>query len=71
MVDGLEVERISEKPECEPCTKAKLHLNPFPGQAEHQATKNGQRTHMDIWGKMAITSLEGYQYFVAFIDNKA
>ena len=35
MVDGLEVEHISEKPECEPCTKAKLHVNPFPGQAEH------------------------------------
>ena len=48
-----------------------MHVSTFPKQAENWATKNGQCTHVDLWGKMPITSIKGYSYFINFTDDKA
>ena len=71
LVDSLEVDETSPKPDCEACTKAKMHVSTFLKQAKKQATKNSQRTHVDLWGKMPITSIEGYSCFINFTNDKA
>ena len=48
-----------------------MHVSTFLKQAKNQATKNGQHTHVDLWGKMPITSIEGYSYFINFTNDKA
>ena len=70
LVNGLEVDETSPKPDCEACTEAKMHVSTFPKKAENQATKNSQRTHVDLWGKMPIISIEGYSYFINFTNDK-
>ena len=31
--------------------------------------KPGKLTHIDVWGKFPVTSIDGYQYYLAFVDD--
>ena len=35
----------------------------------NKQTKPGELTHIDLWGKYAIFSLQGNQYYIVFVDN--
>ena len=39
LVNGLEVDETSPKPDCEACTEAKMHVSTFPKQAKNRTTK--------------------------------
>jgi hypothetical protein len=49
--------------------QAKQHVTPFPKVSVSVATKPGETTHMDLWGKYPVTSINGNQYFHSFLDD--
>jgi hypothetical protein len=56
MVEGFDVDINSPKPDCIACTEAKQHIKPFP-KAIKRSTKPGELTHIDLWGKYAVNSI--------------
>jgi hypothetical protein len=68
MVDGFNVDTHTPKPDCVTCTEAKQHVEPFPKSTD-RTTEPGELTHIDLWGKYAIRSINGNQYYLLFVDN--
>jgi hypothetical protein len=68
MVDGFNVDTRTPKPDCVTCTEAKQHVEPFPKSTD-RTTEPGELTHIDIWGKYAIRSINSNQYYLLFVDD--
>jgi hypothetical protein len=68
LVEGFNVDLGTSKPDCIACTEAKQHVEPFPKEAMRQ-TEPGELTHIDLWGKYAIRSINGNQYYLLFVDD--
>ena len=68
MVDGFTINEKSEKPDCIACIEAKHSEKPFRKQIKC-TTKPGQLTHIDVWGKYDVVSINGHQYFLLLIDD--
>jgi hypothetical protein len=68
MVNGFTVDERMGKPNCEACTQAKQHVEPFPKASKH-TRKPGELTHIDLWGKYAVQSINGKQYYLLFVDD--
>ena len=51
-----------------PCTQAKQSHEPFPSTVTH-TTAIGNLTHIDLWGKYQIQSINGNQYYILFVDD--
>jgi len=71
LVNGFNIDQDSPKPDCQSCTECKLAKKPFPKKAQTRATRPGQRTCFDLWGKSCVTSLHRNQYFIMIIDNNS
>jgi hypothetical protein len=67
-VDGFHVDENSPTPDCIACTEAKQHVKPFPKVA-NRTTMPGELTHIDLWGKYAIRSINNNQYYLLMIDD--
>ena len=70
LVDGIQVDTKSPKPDCIACTEAKLFEAPY-GPASRAETKVGELTHVDLWGKYDVRSIHGNQYYLLLIDDAA
>ena len=68
MVDGFTVNNDSRKPDCEICTQAKQTVKPFDGILDRNS-KPGEPTHIDLWGKYDIASINKNQYYILFVDD--
>jgi Integrase core domain len=68
LVDGLTVDKCTPKPDCILCTEAKQHVEPFP-KVLHSNTQPGELTHIDIWGKYTVQSINNNQYYLLFIND--
>ena len=68
MVEGLIVDDQTDKPDCVACTEAKQHIETFPKSTTRQ-TEAGELTHIDLWGKYAVKSIHGNQYYLLFVDD--
>jgi len=68
LVDGLDVNMQTPKPDCVTCMEAKLSEAPY-GPALVKSTKVGELTHTDIWGRYDKKSINGNHYFLLLIDN--
>jgi hypothetical protein len=68
MVEGLEIDTNTPKPDCVACTKAKQNVEPFP-KANNRNSQTGDLTHIDLWGKYAIRSINGNQYYIVLVDD--
>jgi transposase InsO family protein len=68
LVDGFNVDRNSPKTDCIPCTEAKQHVEPFPKSTDRK-TEPGELTHIDLWGKYDVRSINGNQYYMALVDD--
>ena len=53
---------------CDACQYGKLHQNSFPSTPLH-TTAPFQVVHLDVWGLAPLLSLEGYRYYVSFVDD--
>ena len=68
MVEGFTVDDQTDKPDCVACTEAKQHVESFPKTTNRQ-TEPGELTHIDLWGKYAVKSIHGNQYYLLFVDD--
>ena len=68
MVEGLKVDTNTPKPDCVACTEAKQHVEPFP-KIVNRNMQTGDLTHIDLWGKYAIRSINGNQYYIVLVDD--
>ena len=68
MVDGLNVNLLSPKPDCIACIEAKLHEAPY-GPTTEKFSKPGELTHIDLWGKYDIMSIHGNSYYLLMVDD--
>ena len=59
LVEGFHVNQKSQKPDCMTCTEAKMTELPYPKSQRRYETP-GILTHMDVWGKYDITSINGH-----------
>lgn len=58
----------TQKPDCITCTEAKQTVEPF-RKVSSRKTQPGKLTHMDLWGKYRVVSINGNQYYIVFVDN--
>ena len=70
LVDGLSVDVTSPKPDCIACTEAQQSTEPF-NVVHRRLTTPGELTHIDLWGKCDVTSINGYQYHILLVDDRA
>src|SRR6202040_3746169 len=68
MVEGLEININTPKPDCVACTEAKQNVKPFP-KINNRKTQTGDLTHIDLWGKYSIKSINGNHYYVVMVDD--
>ena len=59
---------ITLKPDCVACMQAKQHEELF-NKTANKRVEPGELTHIDLWGKYALCSLQGNQYYIVFVDN--
>jgi len=71
LVDGLQVDETSSKPDCQACTEAKQSIRLFFKKTKHRSDKNRQLTYIDLSGKFSVISIDGSQYFINFVDDKS
>ena len=50
------------------CVEAKMTVDPYKGiPKRHQDP--GALTHIDVWGKYEVASINGHQYYIIFVDD--
>jgi hypothetical protein len=68
MVEGLKVDTNTPKPDCVACMEVKQYVKLFP-KITNRNMQTGDLTHIDLWEKYAIRSINGYQYYIMLVDN--
>jgi hypothetical protein len=68
LVCGLKINEDTPKPDCMACTEAKLAIEPYKKKLHTQRIP-GELTHIDVWGKYNVVSINGRQYYLVFVDN--
>ena len=70
LVDGFTVDSRTPKLDCVACMEAKQTEEPF-NKTTNRVTKPGELTHIDVWGKYRVASINGNQYYTIFVDDAA
>jgi len=70
-MQGFDVEKPSEKFECEICIQGKMTRTPFPLASERHTEDLLEIVHTDICGPMRTESKSGARYFITFIDDRS
>jgi hypothetical protein len=60
--------QIQDNKICDSCHFAKLHRLPFPSSTSYSLNAFDM-VHVDIWGPLAINSVNGYSYFLTIVDD--
>jgi len=68
LVDGLNVDTQSPKPDCVACTEAKLLRSPY-GPTSGRETEPGKIMHTNLWGKYDIASINSNRYYLLLVDD--
>src|SRR6266446_1594703 len=68
LVEGCSIDTRTQKPDCIACTESKQTVEPF-GKPTERKTEPGELTHIDLWGKYSITSINGNNYYILFVDD--
>ncbi|CAL2246117.1 unnamed protein product [Prunus armeniaca] len=64
----LQASAVSVSALCSACLHGKMHKLPFP--SEHIKSNIAfQRIHSDVWGPSRNKSIDGYRYYVSFVDE--
>jgi hypothetical protein len=62
------VKEDSQISDCIACTEAKQHEEPHNKHVERN-TVPGELTHIDLWGKYKVVSINGHQYYIVLVDD--
>jgi hypothetical protein len=54
--------------DCAACTEAKQSVIPFNKGMEYDLEPR-ELTHVDIWGKYSVSSINGFQYYLLMVDD--
>ena len=65
---GADPVGVEDHSPCEGCQWGKSHRAPFPASYKH-ASKPLELVHTDEDGPMRTTSIQGYRYFISFLDD--
>ncbi|KAM2961779.1 hypothetical protein FF1_031321 [Malus domestica] len=65
---GQNVNADSSPSVCSSCLSGKMCRQPFPVK-ETRASSMFDKVHSDIWGPAPVKSLEGFRYYVSFVDE--
>jgi GAG-pre-integrase domain len=68
LVEGFNVNSQSSKHDCIACTKLKQAIEPFGSSSDWQ-TVPGELTHINLWGKYDVASINGNHYFILLVDD--
>ena len=68
LVNGFSVDTRTPKTDCIACTESKQTVEPF-GKSAERKTEPGELTHINLWGKYSIASINGNQYYILFVDD--
>jgi hypothetical protein len=68
LVEGFSVDMHMPKPDCVACTESKQTVELFSPKSNWK-TEPRELTHIDLWGKYNIVSINGNHYYILFIDN--
>jgi hypothetical protein len=68
LVEGFKVDTQTPQPDCIACTEAKHAEEPYKKKVNRD-TMPGELTHIDLWGKYDVTSINRHQYFILFVDD--
>jgi hypothetical protein len=68
MVEGLTVDPNSPTPDCVACREAKQHVKPFV-HSEQRGLAPGDLTHIDLWGKYNVASINSNLYYIVMVDD--
>ena len=68
LVEGFSIDTRTQKPDCIACTESKQTVEPF-GKPTERKTEPGELTHIDLWGKYSITSINGNNYYILFVND--
>ena len=69
LLNGFTVNVNTPMPDCTSCIKVKQLVKPYAKWSEHTCTNKGKITHMDLWGKYDIMSINGHQYYLILVDD--
>ena len=69
LLDGFTVDQNTPTPDCTSCTEAKQSVKSFGTRTESTRKNKGELTHIDLWGKYDVTSINGHQYYLLLVDD--
>jgi transposase InsO family protein len=69
LIQGFTVDPKTPTPDCTTCTQAKQMRKPFDYKSDKRRRSKGELTHMDLWGKYDVTSINGHQYYLMMVDD--
>jgi hypothetical protein len=55
--------------ECDACIQAKQTRAPLPKTVSCRDHVPGELTHTDVWGPACVPSVNGYRYYISFVDD--
>ena len=67
--NSLPMDLMLHEEKFETCCLAKTTKNPVPKQNKNKASKAGERVFTDFVGPITPPSVDGFRYFVTFIDD--
>jgi hypothetical protein len=68
LVEGFSVDMRMPKSDCIACTEAKQSVEPF-GPHSDWKTEPRDLTHIDLWGKYDIASMNGNHHYIVLVDD--
>ena len=68
LVSGFNVDQSSPMLDCAACTEAKQSVILFNKKGDRD-TLPGELTHVDVWGKYDVASINGHSYYLLLVDD--
>ena len=69
LVNGMSIEDSPKELECNACIQAKQTRAPLPKTVSRWDHLSGELTHTDVWGPARVPSVNGYRYYISFVND--
>ena len=65
----IPVESSISSLDCESCKLGKHHRASFQNRVNNHSSSAFELVHSDIWGPSRVPSIQGFRYFLLFVDD--